>query len=80
MNKDIKDQIIKSLSDHLGVEPEDIKEEDSFEDELHMRASDLSDFMSTLQDLGINTEEVDLTEIETVGDLINSLGGESLIQ
>lgn len=77
MNKDIKDIVIKTLSDHLGVEPDDIDEEDSFEHDLHMRVSDLSDLMETLETVKMGTGNIDLTEIETVSDLIDALGGES---
>lgn len=77
MNNDINDQVIKALSDHLGVEPEDINEEDSLEQDLHMRASDFSDFIESLPTKGIEVENIDLTEIETVSDLIDALGGES---
>jgi acyl carrier protein len=76
MNKETNDQVIKALSDYLGVDPEDIKEEDSIYQDLHMQASDLSDFMETLQTLNIETGNIDLTEIETVEDLIDALGGE----
>ena len=77
MNNEIKEKVIKALSDHLGVEPEDIKEEDSLEHDLHMRASDLSDLMENLETIGIETGKVALTEIETVTDLIDALGGEA---
>lgn len=77
MNKDIKDQVLKVLAEQLGCEPEDIKEEDSLSQELHMRASDLSDFMENLEAINIDTAKVDMTEIETVSDLIDALGGET---
>ncbi len=80
MNKDIKKEVLKALSDHLGVEPDDIEEEDSLTQDLHMRASDLSDFMETLQTLNIETEKVDLTKVETVNDLIDALAGETYLE
>jgi acyl carrier protein len=77
MNKDIKDQVLKGLSDQLGLEPEDINDEDSIYQDLHMQASDISDFMERLQSLNIETGSVNLTEIETVTDLLDALGGET---
>ncbi len=77
MNKDIKDNVFKLLSDYLGVEPEDISEEDSLYQDLHMRAPDLTDFVEILQSEGFETEGVDLTALETVCDLIYALGGET---
>ncbi len=76
-DKDIKEQVIKSLADHLGVEPEDIKDEDSLSADLHMRPSDLSDFMTNLQETNSEVGNIDLTELETVSDLIDALGGET---
>lgn len=75
---DIGVSIKKLLAQHLGVEPEDIKDEDSFVVDLHMRATDLSDFFETLA-TSVNTSGLDLTEIETVGELIESLSSEEFI-
>ena len=77
MDKDINKKVIKILAEHLGVEPEDIDENDTFEHELHMRASDLSDFLGSLENTDFDTGNIDLTQIETVGDLIDALGGET---
>lgn len=77
MNKDIKEKVIKILAEHLGIEPEDINDDDSFSHDLHMRASDLSDLMENLHTLNIETDNIDLTEIETVNELIDALGGET---
>lgn len=79
MNKDIRDQVLKALSDSLGAEPEDISEDDSLSHDLHMRASELTDLMESLQGAGLDTDGVDLTEIDTVGDLIEALGGETYL-
>lgn len=76
-DKTIRNQVIKSLADHLGVEPEDIDDEDSLTSDLHMRATDLTDFIESLQEVNSDAGNIDLTQIETVGELIDALGGES---
>jgi len=77
MDKDTKEIVKKALSEHLGIDPEDINDEDSFEHDLHMRASDVSDLIEILNSENIDTGKVDLMEIETVSDLVNALNGES---
>lgn len=76
-DKNVREQVVKSLADHLGVEPEDIKDEDTLATDLHMRASDLTDFIETLQEVNSDAGNIDLAAMETVGDLIDALGGEA---
>lgn len=71
-SKDSKDKIKETLAEALGVESEDIDEEDSLTTDLHMRPSDLADFVEKLKSIGIETSKIELTEIETVGELIDS--------
>ena len=66
------------LAEQIGVEPDDIKDEDAFSDELHMSAADLSDFSESLTNSGIDTSKLDLTQIETVGDLLEALSSEEI--
>jgi acyl carrier protein len=73
MSDDTKKIIIDTLSEHLGVEPDDINDDDSFEEDLNMRAVEISDFIQALNTKGIETDKVDLKEIETVTDLIYAL-------
>lgn len=70
----------KLLAEHIGVEPEDINETDSLTEDLHMSSADLSDFVSSLEVKGIDTTPLDLPNIETVGDLIEALTSEELIE
>ncbi|MGD0523148.1 MAG: acyl carrier protein [Candidatus Microgenomates bacterium] len=65
--------IIKLLADHIGVEPEDIKPEDFFFEDLHMSPADLSDFLDSLSNIGIDITKIDLATIETVEDLLETL-------
>jgi acyl carrier protein len=70
--KDLKNQIKEALAEALGLEVEDINEDDSLTADLHMRPSDLADFVEKLDSLNLNTSKIELTEIETVGELVDS--------
>jgi acyl carrier protein len=76
MNKEyneIKIAIRKLLADFLGIEPDDVEDDFSLTEELHMKATDLTDFMEILSTKGFDTESLDFTEIETFSDLIDEL-------
>lgn len=73
-NKDVSTKIKKLLSDYLGIEPEDIDDEDSLVADLHMKPTDLTDFIEILDTEGLDTTKLDLTEIETIGELIEEVG------
>ena len=72
-NKNNAKIVIELLASHLGVEPDDVSEEDSLTTDLHMQVTDMSDFLSLLEGNDINTSRIDLTEIDTVGELIEAL-------
>jgi acyl carrier protein len=70
-----KIKLVKSLlAEMLGVDMEDINEEDSFTDDLHMGASEISDFLEKLDNSGIDPAGVNIKETETITDLIDVLG------
>lgn len=76
MNKeynDIKESVKRLLSDFLGIEPDDIEEDFSLTEDLHMKATDLTDFMEILSAKGYDTESVDFAEVETFSDFIDFL-------
>ncbi|MCH7641473.1 hypothetical protein IID22_04725 [Patescibacteria group bacterium] len=79
-SKSTGDLVKEVLADLIGVESEDIELEDSLRDNLHMGATDLSDSLKLLGDRGINTDRVDLTEIASVADLVDSLDSGALIE
>ena len=70
----LKKLILEKLAEHLGVEYVDISDEDYLLDDLHMEPSDLSEFLVSLEDNGINITDLDLKEIETVADLVEIVG------
>jgi isopentenyldiphosphate isomerase len=66
-------QIIKqALADHLGIEPDDIDDDSILAEDLHMKASDLTDFVEVLTSLKLDVSKLDLTEVETFSDLVDS--------
>lgn len=70
MSTNSKDKILDLLSTHLGVDRDDVAEDDSFREDLHMNAVEIADFASVLEknDLVISPEE--LTKLTTVGELL----------
>jgi acyl carrier protein len=76
MNKeynDIEKSVKKILSNLLGIEPDDIENDFSLTEDLHMKPDDLTDFLEILSKMDFNTEQIDFTEIETFSDLIDYL-------
>ena len=66
--------IVKTcLADHVGLDIDDISDEDTFMDDLHMQPTEFSDFLEELTEKGLDTQHVDLSTITTVGELIESL-------
>ena len=68
-----KDVVRRELSNFLGVEAEDIEDDTSLTEDLHMKATDLADFLEILTRMGMETTGVDLTETETFLDLTEAL-------
>ena len=73
---EIEKKVKDILSEQLGTEPEDIKNNDSFSDNLNMRPSDISDFFSKIEESSIDKKNIDIEEVQTVGDLIEYLSAE----
>ncbi len=71
--KSTETKVKESLAHHLGVEPDDVNLEDSLTTDLHMRPTDISDFLGILEGKNIDTSPIDLTQIETVEDLVEAL-------
>jgi len=68
-----KDIVRRELANYLGVETADIEDDSSLTEDLHMKATDLTDFMEILTRMDMETEGVDLTETETFLDLVEAL-------
>lgn len=78
-NKEIKEKITSLLAEQLGVDSEDIHVTDSLKDDLHLSATDISDFMERLEQNGFDTSILDMSEIDTFEELLESIGTKELI-
>lgn len=68
-----KEAVRRELANYLGLEPDDIEDDSSLTEDLHMKASDLTDFMEVLTRMGMETSSVNLMETETFLELVESL-------
>jgi len=68
-----KEIVRKELSSFLGIDPEDIEDDFSLTEDLHMKASDLTDFMEILARMNFATSDVDLMEVDTFLEFIEAL-------
>ena len=68
-----KESVRRELANFLGVDTEDIEDDSTLAEDLHMKATDLTDFMEILTRMDMDTESVDLTQTETFLDLIEAL-------
>ena len=62
------------LAEQIGVEVEDLNDDDAFIEDLHMTNADLTDFGQKLESLGADLSELDFSTIETVEELMETLG------
>lgn len=69
----VKETVRREFANYLGVDTEDIEDDSSLAEDLHMKASDLIDFMQILTRMGMETEGIDLTQTETFLDLVEAL-------
>ncbi len=68
-----EDIVRRELANFLGVDSEDVEDDSSLTEDLHMKATDLTDFMEVLTRMGMETSSVDLTTTETFLDLVEAL-------
>jgi len=80
MHDSLTIKIKKLLANQLGVEPDDIENDDSLSEDLHMTAVELADLNHLLEKEGYLLSETDFTELETVGDLIDSISSHEEIK
>ena len=76
MDKEEKNKqklIKKLLALHLGLEVDDISNEDFLKEDLHMDPLSLTDFSHILEKNSFDIDSIDFSEIETVNDLIENL-------
>ncbi len=71
--KDTREKLRRELADYLGIEPADIDDDSILSEDLHMKATDLTDFTETLASQSFDTSKLDLTEIETFADIVDAV-------
>lgn len=69
----VAERVTSLLAQSLGVESEDISDDDSFSEDLHMAPDKLADFVEGLSAGGFETAKIEIGELETVGELIEAL-------
>lgn len=67
----MREKIKQTIAQSVGLDVLDLEEEASIKEDLGIEPASLSDLLETLkQDLGIDIPPEELTEVETVGELI----------
>lgn len=69
----IRELIKKLLAEHIGVEPEDIEDDDFLIDDLHMNPSEIIDFSEKLKEVGFDITRIDLMNVKNVEDIVDAL-------
>lgn len=67
-------KIKRLLAEFLGIEIEDMTDDDTFEDTYQMSAINITDFFELLEENDIVVPKDSIDEIETVGDLLEIVG------
>lgn len=70
-HKDLPYMIKKTIADHLGVDLQDVNEEDAFFNDLHMNPTELYDLIETFSKDGYDIVPEEVANCETVSDLID---------
>lgn len=70
---EIKNRVQLKLAEFLGIDKDDVEDDFSLTEDLHMKPTDLTDFIEILSEMGFNTNRLDFGEIDTFSDLIEAL-------
>ena len=70
---DVRKKIVSILADKLGIEEEMVKEETSFTDLGADSLDKLDIIMHLEEDFGVEVMDVDVRQIETVGDIFKEM-------
>ncbi len=64
-------EIKKYLSEYLGIDSDDLANDDYLKEDLHMNSVEISDFLQLLKNKGVDLNLSQITEINTVQDIID---------
>ncbi len=64
-------EIKKYLSEYLGIDSDDLANDDYLKEDLHMNSVEISDFLHLLKNKGVDLNLSQITEINTVQDIID---------
>lgn len=68
----MKDKVLDIIAEQLNIEPEDLKPEMDFVDDLNQDSIELVELIMSLEDeFGIEVDEEKLEQIRTVGDVLD---------
>jgi len=68
-----KGKVKEELANYLGIDLEDIEDDSTLTGDLHMKATELTDFKELLNSKGFEAETLDFSEIETFEELTDAL-------
>jgi len=72
-----KNTIKAKIAEQIGVDVEDINDDDSFAEDLHMSAAEFSDFLGSLSELGVaDAHSLELTTDSTVEELVDAVASQ----
>jgi len=70
-------KIIKArIAEHIGVDIEDVKDEDTFSEDLHMSPAEFSDFLGSLSSLGVDAHSMDISTSSSVEELVDAVSSQ----
>ena len=75
--KNIEKTVLTSIAEFLGVTEEDVVLEDSLRDDLRMNTAAITDYMEKLKEMGFNIDDVEIENIDTIGELVDILALET---
>ncbi|MBI2103777.1 acyl carrier protein [Candidatus Woesebacteria bacterium] len=73
------EKILSLLATHLGIETQDIDLTDDLSEDLHMSSVDLADFAHNLEAGGFSITPEEISNFDTVGELVEFLAQEEAI-
>lgn len=69
----LKQKIKSELANYLGIDLEDIEDDSTLTGDLHMKATEITDFMELLAGLGMDSDGVNLADLETFENLTDAI-------